>query len=1374
MTEMDNFSAINENFDTIKTLLNSIRAQGILNTSDVDKLLSGINAKLEKINTDEDIDLIKIFLSELKQNLDERHSILVSKFGAIESLFSNLLKNSSELPKSSDIKELFDIVATNLSVFSREVVSQKESLTEISLRLEALRSDDSSKKDIIKNITLLKPDLERLNNGFDSIVISLNDNFKTIVKTISTIDKTEYLEKFSDILSNIEMSSNTILSALQVLDKKNEQIDSAIKELVTKEDIQYSNKHLLELNAQAQDIQVSLAEISKKQVKIDNLSEKIDASVSIIVGLKSAIEESDSRLSENILEQLSGLELELSKISTDNKFEEFKNSLEEVLNGILEKCSFLEKDKIASSQEIQNIVDLVESLGININFQHVMTSISKLEEDVKNSIYDASHKIVDMQDANTTRVINDLTTGVESLSSKLGQTQSSILVLCEKNFSSVFESVIDLKKLLAQIDESSVSANNAIFSNLSDRLLIFENQLNSSLENQEKSLKETSSNVIEQIENIKNIANLLDYKMDSSILEITNVKKDFTPLQKAIEEVLALDFVNKVKDLRVDLYASKQEIVDNIENSNGDLVKTLSNDLYAKYELLISKLDKVEDDFKNTQSVALLDLKNILEKISNSIIDIISYVSESNNDGNDLLDSRITEIKEILDSNSLNYIENIRDIVELVKIQVENNLKTFEEDNVKNMGLIKDSIVETSNEIKNEIKYSYSKLLEIQDINAEFKELLNVNEINFSNKVNDLILSTSNANQNFEDKLSNLKLALLEKISEFKQEFTCENADKINEIRFLVENFSNKNSKDISDLLEDLKEQIKNYSNISDEKNKDSLDVIINNFATLKNAFSNFDNNNQKLLNEHFDSVMADFEVLRGIISGLDESLDEDLTRQMSIIESNFESLVSQITIIFDKSEKTLFEKVDDKFSSVVDTLQSEMALKLEDYKLLIENSIDKFGLKSTEQTEKVNNYLNTISSEISSIFEKQIDENNKLINELTVDIKNTLDENVKLTAVDYIALKNKLSEFAQCIENSTLNLDQNLKVEFSNIFSELNECFGNQKETSEEYYQYLRNSIEERTDLIAENINSINFSLTKNEEHLQTALSKLSDLTEQGNANKVLVENLAKVSSEQVDILQATIEEKASITSENLDTLKTSLMNNEEANQAIITDITNLLKLNDKNNIALEDFKSTSLKQNEEICNLLNINKTLIDECNNSFENKIQNLTLAIASNSKEELDSINSYIDRIENQISIQQEKFLNYKNSITDLLKNEINLISNNIEKETDVLINELIEQFELLKKSQADIIVNVTTQVDDIISSHIYNNIEDLKSYLDVKTDNSILTSKLDNLKTEFSSSIQEMFEYLNKLLVSDAFLTTISDYRTANELFITIE
>ena len=69
MADFENFSEINENFETIKTLLNSIRAQGILNTSDVDKLLSGINSKLEKINTEEDIDYILEVLPPIIERL---------------------------------------------------------------------------------------------------------------------------------------------------------------------------------------------------------------------------------------------------------------------------------------------------------------------------------------------------------------------------------------------------------------------------------------------------------------------------------------------------------------------------------------------------------------------------------------------------------------------------------------------------------------------------------------------------------------------------------------------------------------------------------------------------------------------------------------------------------------------------------------------------------------------------------------------------------------------------------------------------------------------------------------------------------------------------------------------------------------------------------------------------------------------------------------------------------------------------------------------------------------------------------------------------------------------------------------------------------
>lgn len=127
MAEINNFSEITENFDTIKTLLNSIRAQGILNTSDVDKLLAGINSKLEKINTEEDIDLIKIFLSELKQNLDERHNVLISKFGAINLYSQTYLKTVLTLLNQAKLKSCL-ILLQQIYPYSQEKLYHKKKL----------------------------------------------------------------------------------------------------------------------------------------------------------------------------------------------------------------------------------------------------------------------------------------------------------------------------------------------------------------------------------------------------------------------------------------------------------------------------------------------------------------------------------------------------------------------------------------------------------------------------------------------------------------------------------------------------------------------------------------------------------------------------------------------------------------------------------------------------------------------------------------------------------------------------------------------------------------------------------------------------------------------------------------------------------------------------------------------------------------------------------------------------------------------------------------------------------------------------------------------------------------------------------------------
>ena len=69
-------------------------------------------------------------------------------------------------------------------------------------------------------------------------------------------------------------------------------------------------------------------------------------------------------------------------------------------------------------------------------------------------------------------------------------------------------------------------------------------------------------------------------------------------------------------------------------------------------------------------------------------------------------------------------------------------------------------------------------------------------------------VSAEEVKSDFGNNLSALKTTLLEKISEFKQEFTCENADKVSELKFSFESLYNKNTQDVTTLIEDLKKAL--------------------------------------------------------------------------------------------------------------------------------------------------------------------------------------------------------------------------------------------------------------------------------------------------------------------------------------------------------------------------------------------------------------------------------------------------------------------------------------------------------------------------------------------------------------------------------------
>lgn len=1626
MADIENFTNINENFDTIKTLLNSIRAQGILNTSDVDKLLSGINSKLEKINTEEDIDLIKVFLTELKQNLDERHNVLVSKFGAIEALFSNLLKNSNELPKSSDVKEYFDIVATNLSVFSREVVAQKESLTDITMRLDAIRSDDSQKKDIIKNIAPLKSDLELLNNGFNSIVISLNDNFKTLAKTISSIDQTEHLNKFSEDLNSIEMSSNTILSALQLLNKKTEAVDESVKKLATKSDLEETGKNIAELQYINRNIDNKLTEISGRYTTIDNLADKIDASVNIIAGLKSVLETSDNQNTSSIMARIDALGDKITEISNDTEFEEFKTSLTGALREISEGTSLLDKNLNTASENVNSISELLRAIDINSNFSSVLSAIETSDSALKEHLDNKFQAYATIGESNLGRIIDNITSSANSLTSKIGQTQSEITSICEGNFDSVFENISELKKIVGQLDENTVSANNAMFSNISDRLNLFETVLKESLESQELTTNDASAKLTEQVENIKNLSNVLDYKMDSSVVEISNMTRMFETLKTSVDGVLALNFVETVKDLRADIYASKQDITIALENSGTTLTENISNDLYGKYELLISKLDAVEDEFKQTQTSALTYIKDMMEKISDSIVDVISYVSESKEYPTDELDSKIDKISEILKETNLNYVENVRDAVDIIRIQVENNLKALEDDTVKRFDYVNRTLENNSENLHTDIKNSYNKILEIQKLYDELKALINTNDANNGTKIETLALNVSDLNGELENKISALKSALLDKVSEFKNEFTCDYANKINEFKFTVESLYSKNSQEVTDALDSLKVKLDNFetdntterasalenikssinelgsmlstssdentaqrtaalkeireginnlsslisassgentaqrsaaleeirnginglsslisasssdsiiqmaSELEDVKNNlnklssmvsasvsdnsaqrsaalddiksnlndlgslisasssdnsdqraaalESINSSINDLSSLISEFSN-DNSKQRTavledikndlnglsslissysaensekrsaalehiennfngiktcirnlsietsegrkngveklteeiasireqlttfaetsnaaesntvstinsiyedlkekieksadensgartnalakllenfvgireyvqmlntkaseeLTQKTNNLLESLESVKSILHKVDENVDGDMTRQLSIIESNFESLISQMTILNEKAEQSLVEMINDEYKNISEKIDSNVSQKLEEYKSIIEASFDNLSEKAKTQSAYLQERISDINSMLKSVWESQSEQNIKQLEEISINLKDIIERNIELTSVDYTALRERLDEFTKDLNSNNSTLIQNLKAQLDEMTKYVDSVIDIQTQESDAH-------IDELVKLI-ENLSEIS----------KKSDDKLTELDTQISYN-------AGQTRSKIDDLKAEIEEKQAEFTKLVEALSGSIENKSEKTQSMISELME----------KADDNKATLTMISDTIANKSSDTQGLISDLSQLVQENTDNINKITAESSSAELKAIEEAADKLYEQLELEKQTILSIKTFISDTLQDKLKAIPEEIEKETDVIVNELTEQFENVRKSQQDTAIQITTGIESIIESQIYNNIEDLKSYLDIKTDNSVLTDKLDNLKLDITSSLESVITDMNKMLQADVFTSAIADYRVANEILI---
>ena len=968
MSELNNLSDIKENFDTIKSLLNSIRAQDVLNAGDMNKLLNVINNKLDKIDQEDNLELMNSAISAMRQSIDERHSVLVSKFSTIESLFSNILKNSVDSLKSSEIKELFDIIATNLSVFSREVVSQKDTLTDIILRIEALRSDDSSTGAIISNLDVLKKELERFNNGFESIIVNLGDNFGTIVRALDDIRNRCADNHYDKDFENLYMTSNSILASIQVLDKKSVQLEETLANILAKCESKSSDERLSELLLQNKEIYNSIGELAVN-CNVEPLYQKIDNASALISGLKDILQNVDTDTTNEYLSKLSKIETAINKALDESDFNKIRIDLESALNQIANTVSLSQNDLYVIKNDLETVSSSIKALDIHINFQNIQSSLTKSEVNIKTYISDLSNKFSQLSELTFQRTIEDIKQKVDALASEMKTTAG-------ENLEALSGSLIGLKSSISDIESAAGTANNILFKNVTERLAALENTLAGLLNNQSIALNSTGKQMTELSGNV-------NLKLDTLSADITGAKEGMESFQGKLEALLNLDLQETFELLKTGIINAQTELSNGIKDSLVSGANEQFEKINLEFENTKKQLENCNNNLTSIYKDGLSELRSLLNGITSSLIDIVSYVSVTENKNNNIeFEKRFTDIEYSLKDYSADAVEKVNAYIKDCIDKINTRLTNYDATSQSHFQNLATKIENNSTFVREDIKKSYEELAALKNEIIEFKEYV-IEDLNNNPMKAELI-----------DRFSGVKNSILDKLAEFELKFSRGHQERWEELQDLNSSILQKIEAipEVNrSILTDVRSELVNGIN---EAVDNCMGNAIEEIKLFVERTSGTGNTELDLFKDESRKI---FEQLKSDVSRITEAINLDdkldavqdrlITTLSSEIDKSFASMLSAVqskinvnTEPEDKNEMIdmLFsqeKKIKSDIATQIETLIKEMENlngqantnkaaiinRLEELEAGIKRALERNELSQSEITEKLELFGNTL-----------------------------------------------------------------------------------------------------------------------------------------------------------------------------------------------------------------------------------------------------------------------------------------------------------------------------------------------------------------------------------------------------------------------------
>lgn len=1062
--------------DEIAEILNSMRVENENNVENFEKVLTDISAKLELMAGDsEDADLIKVYLTELKELVEDKSVDTNTRFADIEKILHNVLLSQDDIAKTSELKDLFHVFSAAFDNFTSNFVNQKDFLENLSLKLGNVENKVFDKDELASLIAGLNQDLVAINNDIEKSFVSIDEKFAEVIKKLDSFDITEQVNSINSKILNISEEINLIPS----------------------------------------------------KISFASLEDKISYSQSVLNSLRELITETSEQENAIISERFEKLEKSFESIVTDSDFTGFRTNLADFVQKIIDNSTVLNTKLSYTTERIEHILTTIENLDNSEEFDKVLNTVNqnagenldKILADIENLKTRISEEI----GSNSKTYFDDLSIKIANIISEISDVKSNLEEKCEnvsedisQNVSTAFastkismENVIvamnnlndmlkeqseknaetilaNIDELNGKVDEFSTDIVDELRTSFSDIKTGFSSDIASNISD----LKLHLGDVVESLRNY--VSELNDNSETSKKVVDEKISKKLLAMETAIENCSDV-YEDKMATLQVKL----AEFAQNVQNTSSDVNEKISSSIEELGDIkqeIVSVQDalgevKSSADEKTEKFLMLLDenVKEILTAIENLEKSTLKDINSSINENIDLIENKFSTVLDVLEK--LNSETGLAGSIEEKFSALKQEIGLVNTDITGTIQSSRDEILQNFEDIKKSFDdfsdYDFNKLM------ADLKILLETSFMNFSVDVNGELASSSEAIMRLEQAYKDIfnKITLIE---------DCVSEKLQNDIELLNITIET-NSKNLQCLFEekldeyigDMKSQIANMledtrvvdaiSNTKEEINV-KLDVVLDKQDNIeKNITETISNNAKDVSNKIYGNIFSLGEELKNHIKS---TCDE-------VVEKTVDQTVKQTV------EQTV-EKCDtSKCEENIDILNQKVdALVLSTDKDEIINSINEFG----ESAEQANNVLNEkidilVSSTDKDEILNSLDEfgakteqaNDVLNQKIDALVISTDNEEILHSLEEIEAKADKTgSDLTETLESLIARVDiiasdDSLKSDLENITEKLDDF-----EENTEYFKNALDTLSNKVDIIAAD-NSLDMLYDKFDEFSET-----------------------------------------------------------------------------------------------------------------------------------------------------------------------------------------------------------------------------------------------------------------------------------------------